>query len=149
LSINSTIRYIINTSWFEGDKKMRYLALLIIVIPAIDIGFLLLSGKTIGFLPTIAFIILTGVVGAYLAKREGLQTIKRAQEQLAYGQIPGDSVLDGICILIGGILLLTPGFITDLFGFLLLFPPTRKPFKFLMINSLRKRIEKGNIKIIK
>ncbi|MEH7176474.1 FxsA family protein [Neobacillus vireti] len=128
---------------------MRYLALSIIVIPAIDIGVLLLSGKTFGFLPTLAFIILTGVVGAYLAKREGLQTIKKAQEQLAYGQIPGDSVLDGICILIGGTLLLTPGFITDVFGFFLLFPPTRKPFKFLMINAIRRRIEKGNIKIIK
>jgi UPF0716 protein FxsA len=138
------------TSWFEGDLgKMRYLALLIIVIPAIDIGFLLLSGKTIGFLPTIALIILTGVLGAYLAKREGLQTIKRVQEQLSYGQIPGESLLDGICILIGATLLLTPGFISDLFGFLLLFPPSRKPFKFLMINALRKRIEKGNIKIIK
>lgn len=128
---------------------MRYLALLIIVIPAIDIGVLLLSGKTIGVLPTITFIILTGIVGAYLAKREGLQTIKRAQEQLAYGQIPGESVLDGICILIGGTFLLTPGFITDIFGFLLLFPPSRRPFKFLMINALRKRIQKGNIKIIK
>ena len=128
---------------------MRYLALLIIVIPAIDIGVLLLSGKTIGLFPTIAFIIFTGVVGAYLAKREGLQTVKRVQEQLSYGQIPGESLLDGICILIGGTLLLTPGFITDLFGFLLLFPPSRKPFKFLMINALRKRIEKGNIKIIK
>lgn len=145
----SLIRYIMNTSWFEGDRKMRYLALLIIVIPAIDIGVLLLSGKTIGLFPTIAFIIFTGVVGAYLAKREGLQTIKRVQEQLSYGQIPGESLLDGICILIGGTLLLTPGFITDLFGFLLLFPPSRKPFKFLMINALRKRIEKGNIKIIK
>jgi UPF0716 protein FxsA len=145
----SLIRYIMNTSWFEGDRKMRYLALLIIVIPAIDIGVLLLSGKTIGLFPTIAFIIFTGVVGAYLAKREGLQTIKRVQEQLSYGQIPGESLLDGICILIGGTLLLTPGFITDLFGFLLLFPPSRKPFKFLMINALRKRIEKGNKKIIK
>ena len=128
---------------------MRYLALLIILIPAIDIAVLLISGNTIGVFPTIAFIIMTGVIGAYLAKREGLQTIKRAQEQLAYGQIPGDSVLDGICILIGGTLLLTPGFITDIAGFLLLFPPSRKPFKFLMINALRRKIEKGNIKIIK
>jgi UPF0716 protein FxsA len=128
---------------------MRYLALLIIVIPAIDIGVLLVSGKTLGVLPTIALIIVTGVVGAYLAKREGLQTIKRAQAQLAYGQIPGESVLDGICILIGGILLLTPGFITDVVGFLLLFPPSRKPFKFIMINALRKRIERGNMKIIR
>lgn len=135
--------------FLKGIEKMRYLALLIILIPAIDIGVLLLSGNTIGVVPTIAFIILTGVVGAYLAKREGLQTLKRAQEQLAYGQIPGESVLDGICILIGGTLLLTPGFITDIAGFLLLFPPSRKPVKFLMINALRKRIEKGNIKIIK
>jgi UPF0716 protein FxsA len=128
---------------------MRYLALLIILIPAIDIAVLLLSGNIIGVFPTIAFIIMTGVIGAYLAKREGLQTIKRAQEQLAYGQIPGDSVLDGICILIGGTLLLTPGFITDIAGFLLLFPPSRKPVKFLMINALRRKIEKGNITIIK
>ncbi|MGX6443017.1 FxsA family protein [Neobacillus sp. K501] len=128
---------------------MRYLALLIIIIPAIDIGVLLVSGKTLGVFPTIALIIVTGVVGAYLAKREGLQTIKRAQEQLAYGQIPGESVLDGICILIGGTLLLTPGFITDVVGFLLLFPPSRKPFKYFMIKALQKRIERGNMKIIR
>lgn len=128
---------------------MRYLALLIIVIPAIDIGILLLSGKTFGFFPTTALIILTGIAGAYLAKKEGLQTLRRAQEQLAYGQIPGESVLDGICIIIGGTLLLTPGFVTDLLGFLLLFPPSRKPFKLLMKNILRRRIERGNIKIIK
>ncbi|MBS4212976.1 MULTISPECIES: FxsA family protein [Neobacillus] len=128
---------------------MRYLLLLIIAVPAAEIGFLLLSGKTIGVWPTILLIILTGVLGAYLAKREGLQTIRKAQEQFRMGQIPGDAVLDGICIIIGGILLLTPGFLSDIFGFLLLFPPTRKPVKLLMINALRKRIEKGNIRIIK
>jgi UPF0716 protein FxsA len=127
---------------------MRYLALLIIIIPAIDIGFLLLSGKVIGVLPTITLIILTGVIGAYLAKREGLQTLRNAQGQLSYGQIPGESILDGICVLVGGTLLLTPGFVTDLLGFLLLLPATRRPFKFLMKNGLRKWIEKGNIKII-
>ncbi|MGZ4161281.1 MAG: FxsA family protein [Neobacillus sp.] len=128
---------------------MRYLLLLIIIIPAMDIGLLLFSGKTIGVWPTLIFIILTGVIGAYLAKREGLQTIRRAQEQLRIGQIPGEAVLDGICILIGGTLLLTPGFITDLVGFLMLFPPTRKLFKFFMKNSFRKWIDKGKIKIIK
>ena len=128
---------------------MRYLFLFIIVIPAMDIGLLLFSGKTLGVWPTLFFIILTGVIGAYLAKKEGLQTIRRAQEQLRYGQIPGEAVLDGICILIGGTLLLTPGFITDIVGFLLLFPPTRVPFKFFMKNSFRKRINRGNIKIIK
>ncbi|CAH2714548.1 hypothetical protein BACCIP111895_01720 [Neobacillus rhizosphaerae] len=128
---------------------MRYLIILIIAIPAAEIGLLLFSGKTIGVWPTILLIILTGVIGAYLAKREGLQTIRKAQEQLRNGQIPGEAVLDGICILIGGILLLTPGFITDISGFLMLFPPTRRLFKFLMINSIRKKIQRGNIKIIK
>ena len=128
---------------------MRYLIILFIAIPAAEIGLLLFSGKTIGVWPTILLIILTGVIGAYLAKREGLQTIRKAQEQLRNGEIPGEAVLDGICILIGGILLLLPGFITDISGFLLLFPLTRRLFKLLMINSIRKKIKRGNIKIIK
>lgn len=128
---------------------MRYLFLLIIVVPTIDIGLLLLSGKTIGFWPTFAIILLTGVIGAYMAKREGMQTIKRAREQLQYGEIPGEAVLDGICIIIGGTLLITPGFVTDITGFLLLFPLTRKPFKYLLKTLWRRRIDKGNIKIIK
>ncbi|MFZ7946985.1 FxsA family protein [Neobacillus sp. 19] len=128
---------------------MRYLFILIIAIPAAEIGLLLFSGKTLGVWPTLLLIILTGVVGAYLAKREGLQTIQKARVQLQNGHIPGEALLDGICILVGGILLLLPGFITDIGGFFMLFPPTRRAIKFLMINSLRKKIQRGNIKIIK
>lgn len=128
---------------------MRYLFLLIIIVPTIDIGLLLLSGKTIGFWPTFAIILSTGVIGAYMAKREGMQTIKRAREQLQNGEIPGEAVLDGICIIIGGTLLITPGFVTDITGFLLLIPLTRKPFKYLLKTLWRRRIDKGNIKIIK
>jgi UPF0716 protein FxsA len=130
-------------------KKMRYLILLLILIPAADIGILLFSGKTIGVLPTLACIILTGVIGAYLAKREGLETIRKAQMQLKDGHIPGEAVLDGICILIGGTLLITPGFITDIIGFLMLFPITRKPFKWGMKTFFRKWMNRGKIKIIK
>jgi UPF0716 protein FxsA len=128
---------------------MRYLFLLIIAIPAADIGLLLLFGKSIGFWPTLLLIILTGVLGAYLAKREGLQTIRKVQEQLSRGQLPGDALLDGICILIGATFLVTPGFITDIIGFLMLFPPTRKLFKLLIMYLFKKRINKGNRKIIK
>jgi UPF0716 protein FxsA len=133
----------------KGSHRMRYFILLLIAIPAAEIAVLLLSGKTIGVGATLLLIIATGVIGAYLAKREGLQTIRKAQEQLQHGQIPGSAVLDGICILIGGILLLTPGFITDIIGFFLLFPPTRKFFKFLMLRNIKKRIDRGNIKIIR
>lgn len=128
---------------------MRYLFLLIIIIPAADIGLLLFFGKLIGVWPTLFLILFTGVVGSYLAKKEGIQTIRKAQEQLRNGQIPGEAVLDGICILVGATLLITPGFITDILGFLMLFPPTRKLFKFFMKNSFRRWINKGQIKIIK
>lgn len=128
---------------------MRYLFLLIIIIPAADIGLLLFFGKLIGVWPTLFLILFTGVVGSYLAKKEGIQTIRKAQEQLRNGQIPGEAVLEGICILVGATLLITPGFITDILGFLMLFPPTRKLFKFFMKNSFRRWINKGQIKIIK
>src|SRR5881227_2049935 len=123
---------------------MRYIFLLIIVIPAAEIGLLLFFGKTIGVWPTLSLILLTGIIGTYLAKREGLQTIRKAQEQLRKGQLPGEALLDGICILIGGVLLITPGFITDITGFFMLFPPTRKVFKLLIMISLRKKIENDN-----
>jgi UPF0716 protein FxsA len=128
---------------------MRYLFFLIIIIPAAEIGVLLLSGKTIGVWPTIVLMILTGVIGAYLAKKEGLQTIRKVQEQLSYGQIPGDAVLDGICILVGGTLLLTPGFLSDITGFFMLFPPTRKICKVFILRYFKKRIDRRTIKIIK
>jgi len=122
---------------------MRYIMFLIIVIPAAEIGILFCSGQLIGFWPTVLLIIATGVIGAYLAKKEGLETIRRVQEQLQMAQIPSDAVLDGICILIGGTLLLTPGFITDVTGFFMLFPPTRKGFKYFMMNWFRNRIRRA------
>jgi UPF0716 protein FxsA len=128
---------------------MRYLFLLIILIPAADIGLLILFGKSIGFWPTLLLILSTGVLGAYLAKREGLRTIRMVQEQLRRGQLPGDALLDGICILMGGTFLVTPGFVTDIIGFLMLFPPTRKLFKILIMYLFKKRINRGNRKIIK
>ncbi len=120
---------------------MRYLILLIILVPAADIGLLLFSGKTLGVIPTLSLIILTGVLGAYLAKKQGLETIRKAQAQLRAGQIPQEVVLDGVCILVGGTLLLTPGFLTDILGFLLLIPFTRILFKRLMIRVFRKKIK--------
>ncbi|AGK55178.1 FxsA family protein [Bacillus sp. 1NLA3E] len=128
---------------------MRYLILLLILIPAGEIGFLLLSGHIIGILPTISLIIFTGVVGAYLAKKQGMETIRKAQEQLRFGRMPGEELLDGICIIIGGTLLLTPGFLTDVFGLVLLIPQTRIYFKKLLTKFFRDRLDKGRITIIR
>lgn len=117
-------------------------------MPAAEIAMLLMSGQIIGVWPTILLIIFTGVLGTFLAKKQGLATFYQLQRQLQSGQLPAESLLDGICILIGATLLLTPGFITDITGFFLLFPATRIFFKKLMTNWFNNRIRKGNIKII-
>jgi UPF0716 protein FxsA len=128
---------------------MRYLFLAIVIVPAIEIALLLLAGQTIGIFPTIALIILTGVVGAYLAKQQGLATIRDVQERLQRGTMPGDALLDGVCILVGGTLLLTPGFVTDLTGFLLLIPASRQYFKIWLMKFFKNRMDRGTITIIR
>ena len=128
---------------------MRYLLLLIIVVSSAEIGVLLLSGNLIGVWPTIGMIIFTGVLGAYLAKKQGLETIRKAREQLSYGRMPGEAILDGICVLIGGILLLTPGFLTDITGLLLLAPVTNSFFKKLMLKWFRKWMDKNTVTFIR
>jgi UPF0716 protein FxsA len=128
---------------------LRYLFLAIVLIPAIEIAILLFFGQVIGVMPTILLIISTGILGAYLAKQQGLYTIRKVQENMQQGMMPGDALLDGVCILVGGTLLLTPGFVTDALGFLLLAPPTRKHFKNWLSKFFRKRMDKGTITIIR
>ncbi|TWI56988.1 FxsA family protein [Halalkalibacter nanhaiisediminis] len=126
----------------------RLLLLLIIVVPALEIAVLILSGNVIGVWPTFLLIILTGIIGAWLAKKEGLQAIRLAQLQTQQGQLPNGVILDGICILIGGIFLLAPGFITDTIGFLLLIPQTRSIGKAFLIKIFNRMIKNGNFIIM-
>ena len=128
---------------------MRFILLLIIGISAAEISVLLISGNLIGVWPTVAIILLTGIIGAYLAKKQGLETIRKAQEQMRYGQMPKDAILDGICVLVGGVFLLTPGFITDITGFLLLIPATNKFFKKLIKKGFRKWMDRNTFTIIR
>jgi UPF0716 protein FxsA len=131
------------------EKSMRYLFLVIVLVPAIEIAILLLAGQTIGIFPTIALIIFTGILGAYLAKQQGLATIRDVQERLHRGTMPGDALLDGVCILVGGTLLLTPGFVTDVTGFLLLIPAPRKYFKIWLMKFFKNRMDRRTITIIR
>jgi UPF0716 protein FxsA len=126
----------------------RILLLLIIIVPALEIAVLIFSGNTIGIWPTIALIILTGILGAWLAKKEGLQAIRVAQLQTSQGQVPSSVMLDGLCILIGGVVLLTPGFITDAIGFFLLIPQTRGIAKAFLLKIFNKMIKNGNFIIM-
>ncbi|CAM3754618.1 FxsA family protein [Mesobacillus zeae] len=124
---------------------MRYFLMILIVVPAAEIGILMFSGKTIGLIPTIAMIILTGVIGAALAKKQGMETLNKVRYNLGRGVMPGEEVLDGICILVGGTLLLTPGFLTDIMGFFLLAPPTRRLFKPLLQRTFRRWMNRNTI----
>lgn len=128
---------------------MRTLLIFFIVAPACEIGVLLLSGKTIGVLPTVLLIILTGFVGAYLAKKQGMQAVRNLQKEIQYGRIPSNAILDAMAILVGGIMLLTPGFISDIVGLFLLFPITRNWIKPFLIQFIKKWIDKHTIHIIR
>ena len=127
----------------------RILLLFIIIVPALEIALLLLSGRTLGLIPTVLLIIGTGILGAWLARKEGAETIQKVNRQMQTGQIPGEAILDGLCILVGGVVLLTPGFITDAVGFLLLVPATRKPFKRWIKKFLERRMNNGQFMFIR
>ncbi|MEA2451408.1 MAG: protein FxsA [Actinomycetota bacterium] len=101
------------------------LGLLLIFVPIVELYVLIQVGQVIGVLPTIALLIGVSIAGTMLLKREGMATWRRVQEALARGEMPTTEVIDGFLILLGGALLLTPGFVTDVFGLLFLFPPTR------------------------
>lgn len=107
----------------------RIILALLILIPAIEIAIFIWIGQYIGVSWTLLLIIATAFLGAWLARREGLQVIRLAQVQIQNRDMPSEAILDGICVLIGGIFLVTPGFVTDIIGFLLLLPFTRAIFK--------------------
>ncbi|TWE03969.1 UPF0716 protein FxsA [Peribacillus frigoritolerans] len=128
---------------------MKYFLMFIIAIPVVEIIVLLLSGNLIGFWPTLFLIVATGLIGAYLAKRQGMETWKKAQEQIRYGMMPGNEIIDGICIFIGAALLLSPGLISDTMGLILVFPPTRNLLKPIVIRFIMNRMNKGKVTIIR
>lgn len=123
----------------------RIAVISLIVIPVIEIWGILQVGKWIGPLPTILTLIATSVLGGYLAKRQGTEVIRLAQLQIGRGQLPGEAILDGACILAGGVLLLTPGFFTDIVGFFLVIPFTRGLLKLWLRNWLDKLIRDGKV----
>lgn len=100
--------------------------LLMIGIPLAEIGVFIEVGSRIGLLTTLAAIFVTALMGTALLRHQGLATLLRVRESLEQGRLPVDEVFDGLCLLVAGVLLLTPGFVTDAMGFLLFVPPVRK-----------------------
>ncbi len=99
--------------------------LLMVGIPIAEIAVFIEVGGRIGLWPTIGAIILTAMIGTFLLRQQGLATLQKVQLSLDQGRLPLTEVFDGLCLLVAGVLLLTPGFVTDGFGFLLFLPPFR------------------------
>lgn len=126
-----------------GLPLFWFLLVTFIVVPTIEIAIFIWTGGHIGIWSVIALILLTGILGTFIVRHEGMETMRRAQQLFQQGEIPRDEILEGICIIIGSILLITPGFFTDIVGFLIVFPLTRKPFSNLLKHIIAKKISKG------
>lgn len=127
---------------------MRYLVLAFIVVPLVELYLLLWLGSLIGFWPTVAITVITGVLGGSLAKREGLRVWRDWQRALAELRPPESGVIEGVLVLIGGAMLITPGVLTDLTGLVLLLPPTRRRIAARIRRAVDQRIADGRLHVV-
>lgn len=124
-----------------------FLALLaiFIIVPILELWVIFEVGSQVGFLNTFVVLIVIGATGAALAKSQGYRAVARIQQDINQGRMPGDSLLDGALILAGAILLLAPGFITDVVGLCALFPPTRSLLRRWLKSRLKKAVERRRL----
>lgn len=120
------------------------LLLLFTLVPVAELMVLIEIGEAIGLGPTLLLIFVTGVVGAWLARREGARSWLEVQRELARGELPADSLLQGLMILVAGAFLVTPGVLTDAAGFLLLARPVRSALVDRLRSWLRRKVESGD-----
>ena len=123
------------------------LLLLFILVPAVELALLIELGQRIGTAATIGLIVVTGIAGAALARNQGLRVITTVQSDLASGQLPASSFMDGLMILVASALLVTPGVITDFVGFLCLVPAFRSVVKKRLLQYFEDAIREGRVNV--
>ena len=116
-------------------KMFSRLLFLFIFIPIAELYLLIMLGARIGFFPTLGLVVLTGILGASLARQQGISTLVKIQNELRSGKVPTDELIEGAMIVVGGIVLITPGILTDIFGFALMIPKFRKSVSKSLKNS--------------
>lgn len=119
----------------------------IIFLPILEIYLFVESGRLIGIWPTVLLVILTGVTGSWLVRQQGVALLLRIQNELAAGRLPAGALLDGALIIAGGVLLVTPGFCTDLIGFTMLIPLTRRLWRKLLERWLAAQLAAGRLTV--
>ena len=119
---------------------MRLLFLLFLIVPIIEMIVLIQVGAWIGVVPTVLLVVFTATLGVWLLRWQGLATWFRLQQRLASGELPGNELLEGAMLLVGGALLLTPGFVTDAVGFVCLIPVLRRPLARRLMRVLLRNV---------
>jgi len=125
----------------------RLLLFLFTVVPLVELYLLLWLGRLMGFWPTVALVLATGIIGASLAKHEGLRVLGNWQRDMAEGRVPKDGALDGLLVFVGGIFLITPGVLTDAFGLAMLIPPIRHLFARFIQSRIEKGVQTGRVRV--
>ncbi len=123
------------------------LFLLFTLVPLTELYILLEIGSYLGALNTILLIVFTGILGAYLARMEGIRTIHQISQNLATGSVPAEELMDAVLIFVAGVVLVTPGVITDVAGFLLLIPYTRTLFKRWLRRKFDRMVATGDFQV--
>ena len=126
---------------------MIRLAALFILVPIMELALLIELGRHIGTPSTLGIIVATGALGAYLARRQGLGVLRQARREVAQGVLPVGSLADGLMILLAGAVLITPGVLTDVLGFLCLIPATRKGIRTFLWRRLKRAMKEGRIQV--
>ena len=121
--------------------------ILFTVIPIAELYLLIKIGEMIGALNTVLIILLTAIIGAYLAKTQGFVVLRKINQSLNEGRLPARELMDGLVVLLGGFTLLTPGFLTDIIGLSMLFPLSRILYIKLAVRIIQNKIETGKWRI--
>ena len=124
------------------------LFLLFTLLPALELSLLIAIGSRVGVLPTLALILLAGVAGASLARREGMRVWLSVNRELSAGRMPAGELMEAFLVLIAGVLLVTPGVITDLLGVALLIPPVRRIVSAFVMHRLAAAVAAGHVQVV-
>lgn len=126
---------------------MGRLFILFTVVPLVELYLLVAIGRVLGPIPTIGLVLVTGALGAWFARLEGARVIRRWQEALARQRVPKDGVIDGLLIFVGGVMLITPGILTDIAGLSMVMPPTRRVIARFVRAWFERQIAAGRVHV--
>jgi UPF0716 protein FxsA len=126
---------------------MGRLLLIFILVPLLELYVLIKIGGYLGAFQTVALVVLTALLGVALARFEGIRTLQQIRESLSQGIVPAEEMVNGVLIFVGGVLLITPGVLTDLFALILLIPYTRTIFKRWLRRRFDRVVAAGNVRL--